>query len=184
MSTAAKDAVDLGQAIRVAAERLFGADRVNVQILSTQEGVGIAAPTRENLVSALQQVAAQATPEDVVLVYLAGHGVTHGGRDGDYYFLTQEARSGALDDTAIRATAALSSLELTDLMNLIPALKQVLILDTCGAGRVTERLTEDRAVSSSQIRAMQRLKDRTGTFVLAGSPAETRPRIDAPTHGA
>jgi hypothetical protein len=47
-----------------------------------------------------------------------------------------------------------------------------LILDTCAAGMVIERLWERREVSSSRARALERMKDRTGLFILAGSAAD------------
>jgi hypothetical protein len=47
-----------------------------------------------------------------------------------------------------------------------------MILDTCASGRVIERLTDKRDVPSSQVRAMERLKDRTGLHILAGCAAD------------
>ncbi len=54
----------------------------------------------------------------------------------------------------------------------IPALKQVMVLDTCAAGTAARRLVEKRSISSSQLRAIERLKDRTGFHVLMGSAAD------------
>jgi WD40 repeat protein len=164
------DALDFARALEIGGRTLFD-DRVEVLLLSTQSTAGTLAPSRANLEAALVEARA-ARPEDVVVVYLAGHGVTHGGAEGDYYFLTQEARSGDLDDPAVRATSAISSLELTELINAIPARKQLLILDTCASGRVVERLVDRRDVPSSQKRALERMKDRAGLFVLAGSAAD------------
>jgi len=48
---------------------------------------------------------------------------------------------------------ALSSNELSELIRLIPATKQVLVLDTCGAGKAVEALSAKREISSSQVRA-------------------------------
>jgi hypothetical protein len=50
-------------------------------------------------------------------------------------------------------------------------LKQVLILDTCAAGAAATSLIAKRDLPSDQIRAIERLKDRTGFFVLMGSAA-------------
>jgi hypothetical protein len=54
----------------------------------------------------------------------------------------------------------------------VPALKQVMILDTCAAGAAQAKLSESRNLSSDQIRAIERLKDRTGFHVLMGSAAD------------
>ena len=168
---ATKDARDMATALQVGAHRLFSAEKVHLQQLTTDDPDATNAPTRANLLRAFKN-AAQAQPTDVLVVYLAGHGVTHGGQDGDFYYLTQDARSAELTDPAVRDQVALSSRELTELIKQIPALKQVLILDTCASGRLVERLTAQRNVPTSQIRALDRMKDRTGLYVLAGCAAD------------
>jgi hypothetical protein len=107
----------------------------------------------------------------VLIVYLSGHGVSAAGEDDSYYFLTADARSADLSDPEVRARAAISSRELTELIRSVPALKQVLILDTCGAGRAVDKLTERREIPSSQVRALERMRDRMGLHVIAGSAA-------------
>ncbi len=168
---AAKDAEDMAHALEIGGTRLFGADHVRLTLLITSDKPGQDAPTRERLQSAFE-AAAQARATDLLLVYLAGHGVTYGGQDGDFYYLTPDAGSGNIDDPAIRASVAISSRELTEMIRKVPALKQILILDTCASGRVVERLTEKRDIASSQVRALERMKDRTGLYVLAGAAAD------------
>lgn len=82
--------------------------------------------------------------------------------------------SGELGDPGVRRQTALSSEELTGLFGRVPALKQVLILDTCAAGVLIERWGHARALPSSQIRALDRMKDRMGLYILAGSTADKR----------
>jgi hypothetical protein len=168
---AAKDAGDMARAIRIGAERLFGAERSHVTLLTTAQEPGTVLPTRENIRQAFE-AARQAKPTDILMVYMAGHGVNYGGQDGDYYYLTQEARSGDLTDPEVRRRTAVSSMELTDWIKQIPALKQTLVLDTCAAARLVEKLTEKRDVPSSQIRSLERMKDRMGLYILAGSAAD------------
>ena len=81
-------------------------------------------------------------------------------------------RNADLADPEVRKQVSLSSAELTDLLKTTPAQKQVLILDTCNSGRVIEKLTDKRAVPGSQVRALERVKDRTGIHVLAGCAAD------------
>jgi len=52
-------------------------------------------------------------------------------------------------------------------------LKQVLILDTCAAGALSTSLVGKRDLPSDQVRAIERLKDNTGFFVLMGSAADS-----------
>ena len=168
---AAKDAEDFATSLQLAAGRLFGADKVHLTLLSTDQDDPSARPTRDNLVKALEE-SRQAKPDDVLVVYLAGHGVNYGGQDGDFYYITADARTANLSDPEVRRLTALSSAELTEIIKAIPALKQVMILDTCSAGRLVDKLTETRRVPSSQIRALERVKDRTGMHILAGCAAE------------
>jgi WD40 repeat protein len=168
---AAKDAQDFATSLQLAAGRLFGADKVHLTLLSTDQDDPSATPTRDNLVKALED-ARRAKPGDVLVVYMAGHGVNFGGQDGDFYYLTGDARTANLSDPEVRRLTSLSSQELTELIKAIPALKQVMILDTCSAGRLVDKLTESRRVPSSQIRALERVKDRTGMHILAGCAAE------------
>jgi WD40 repeat protein/uncharacterized caspase-like protein len=184
---AAKDAEDVAKALQLGAQRLLGADRVHIMLLaahppmpsSQYQGKGSVVPfpsardrpTRPSLLLAFEE-ARQAKSTDILVIYLAGHGINQGGQNGDYYYLTSDARTGDLNDPAVRSMTAISSEELTALVRQIPALKQVLILDTCAAGRLVEKLTEKRTVPSSQIRALDRLKDRMGLYILAGSTAD------------
>ena len=158
----------MAHSLEVAAARLFGADRLRLQLLTTSSAK---TPTRENLKAAFL-AARQAKATDLLVVYLAGHGVNHGGQDGDFYYLASTAASGDLGDPALRSSAAISSRELTEWIKEIPALKQVLILDTCASGRVVEKLSSKRDIASSQIRSLDRMKDRTGLYVLAGAAAD------------
>jgi hypothetical protein len=159
---AAKDAADFAAALRLAGSALFGAERTHVTLL-TDAGAG-----RGALVEALAG-AQKAGPGDVLVIYLAGHGVNLG---SGFYYLTADASSADLGDPAVRSATALSSAELSAAINDIPALKQVLVLDTCASGKLIEDLTSKRAVPSSQVRALDRLKDRTGMYVLAGCAAD------------
>ena len=170
---AAKDAEDFAAALTVGGKGLFGADRIHLTLLSTMQKDATAQPTRANLLRAFE-AAKKAKPTDVLVIYMAGHGVNHGGQDGDFYYLTADAQAADLTDPAIRAEATLSSAELTELVKQIPASeRQVLILDTCAAGRFVDKLTEKRDVPASQIRALERVKSRTGIHVLAGCAADS-----------
>ena len=117
-------------------------------------------------------------PQDIVIVFLSGHGVNHA---GEYYFLTQEAQSDNLNDPVSRETAAISSRLLSETINTIPARKTALILDTCAAGAAIATLTGQRNVPSDQVRLLEELKDRTGFYVLAGCAADRKAMRPAAT---
>lgn len=167
---AARDAVAFATAVRAGGAALF--DHVDVRLLAT-EGQGARPPTRANVVAELERLAAQTRPEDVVLVYVAGHGVVTSGDDGELQLLLADAWTSDLSDPAVRGRVALSSTALTGALTAMPASKQVLILDTCHSGKVLESLSAARAVPGAQIRALDRMKERAGLFVIAGSAADS-----------
>jgi hypothetical protein len=170
---ASNDAEQIAKAVQIASERLLGTDKVHITLLaakndSTQSKTRT---TKTNLVNALKAVQQKATANDILFVYLTGHGINWGGQDGDWYYLTCDARLGddeKFADAALRAGVTLSSHELTDLMRSIPARKQTLALDACASGKAVENLLASRDVPSSQLRAMMRMKDRAGLHVISG----------------
>lgn len=105
-------------------------------------------------------------------MYLAVHRVSYCGQDGDFLCLTAgaiQADASYLKDPGIRQTHALSSEEFTNLLNQIPACKQLLILDVCAAERIA---LAARDLSASQRRALDKLYSWTGFYMLAGSAAD------------
>ena len=167
-----KDAADIAKALGLGAKRLFGTEKVHLTLFNTSTDPNATIPHKANLKKAFAEIARQARPWDVFVVYLAGHATGIAGSDS-YFYLTQEARAFSdLSDPAVRAQVTISSDELTEWIKQIPALKQIMVLDTCAAGQAAVRLVEQRAVSGEQIRAIERLKDRTGFYVLMGSAAD------------
>lgn len=170
---AANDAEQIAKALRIAGERLLGADRVHITLLTAKPDSmqSKTRTTKANIVAALKEVQAKASANDILAVYLTGHGINWGGQDGDWYYLTSDARLGddeKFADAALRTSVALCSRELTDLMKAIPARKQTLVLDACASGKALENLLSSRDVPSSQLRAMMRMKDRAGLHVISG----------------
>ncbi len=189
---AAKDAEDFAKAIEIGAVKLLG-DKSKVHIrLLTSNGTNstakfdipdskILTATKADFEKAFADFK-DATPNDVFIVYLAGHGValnlnqnpSQAGGD-TYLYLTQEATTTDKSILTIensRKAMTISSEELKDLMKTNKALKQVLILDTCAAGALSNSLVAKRDLPSDQIKAMETLKDNTGFFVLMGSSAD------------
>jgi uncharacterized caspase-like protein len=174
---AAKDAEDFAKALKLGAQRFLDSDkddphpeRIRITRLTGTEGA--TRPDRSNLMKALAALKTTKSG-DIVVIYLAGHGVTQGGQDDDWHYPTADAQSAELIDPEVRKQVSLSSKELTELLKAVPAQKQVLILDTCHSGKVLEKLTEKRDVPGSQVRALERVKDRTGMHVLAGCAADS-----------
>jgi len=164
---AAKDASDMARTLRMAGGRLFGADRVHVSLLTSPALEGAQLATKANLEKAFE-AARRARPGDVFVVYLAGHGIAVKDK---YAYATREARTLELTDTALLEASAVSDEDLVKWIVKVPATHQAMILDTCAAGALATRLAETRDIPGDQIRAIERLKDRTGFYVLMGSAA-------------
>jgi len=169
LNFAHRDAASFADALDIAARGLVDPDRVHIRLIN-----GDTEPaTRSNLQQAFEDIAGQASASDILVLYLAGHGVTWpDSSNADYYYLLQDAKSLEISDGAIRKQVAISSQELTDLIKSVPALKQVLILDTCASGQLVSDLMKSRGMSSGQMRSIERMKDRTGMFILTGSAAD------------
>ncbi|MDJ0975298.1 MAG: caspase family protein [Planctomycetota bacterium] len=167
---AAKDARDIHKALSVAGAARFTEARTHVTLVEN--------PSRAALLEALR-AARQAKPADTFVLYLAGHGATY---KDDFHFLTSEADASEVADDAMRDRATVSSADLTDEINAIPARRLVLILDTCASGRFIEDLIGQRGVPSDQRRPLDRLKDRTGMHVIAGCAAD-RLSFENPRYG-
>jgi WD40 repeat protein len=83
--------------------------------------------TREGIASAAAQLR-QAAPQDVVVVFLAGHGVLDDA--GAYWYLTHDA------DPLRPADRAVSYAAIEDLLEACPSRRRVVLLDTCHAGEL------------------------------------------------
>lgn len=177
-----QDATSMAMALDAAGAALFNTrgDSVQVYCLTTDstkittQDISWELATKSNIQQTFQQIEKQAKAEDILVVYLSGHGVTYGSADqAEFHYLTRGMASQDLSDNYIRSVHTLSGSELTQLINSIPALKQVLIIDACNSGQIVKDMaTQSRGISSTQVRALDRMKDRTGTFVISGSAAD------------
>jgi hypothetical protein len=169
-----KDAAAMAQALQSAGTALFG-ERVYVKLLSTAAGQGIIS-SKSNIKAAFTELMGEKTkPGDILIVYFSGHGTTFGTAEkAQFYYLTKDIESEDLKDPAYRDNYTISSEELTQWLTDIRALKQVLILDACNSGKFIESFAADntKELSPAQERAFDRMKDRTGTFILTGSAAD------------
>ncbi len=164
---AAKDALDFKTAISLGAKKLFGEDRVNIKLLTTETAKGAIRPTKKAFIEAFEELK-DAKPWDVLVIYMAGHALAI---KDEYYYLTAEAGTIDLVDPEIVKQLMISGSELTKWLKQTPIQKQVMLLDTCAAGSIANSFSETREISSGQIRAIERMKDRTGLHVLMGSAA-------------
>lgn len=173
----AHDAQSVLTAMEIGAGHLFGSENVHLRSLTTASNLDQDQPTKRNIVSAFEDVQKRAKPTDVLLVYLSGHGVSLQNEKDSYYYLTSDARSLEIgNNRALKDLSTVSSAELEHWLGAknMP-LKEVLILDTCAAGAATTellKLVEKRDIPPDQRRAIEFLKEGTGTVILMGSAAD------------
>lgn len=167
-----KDATSMSTALKLGAEELFGADKTHIYTLTT---AGAERPTKEKIKSVFTEIGKKATSSDIILVYLSGHGIAWGGDQGDFYYVTTDATAAntdAYNDEALRKNYTISTTEFTEYLKAIPANKQVMIIDACSSGKAVDNLMAARDIDVSSIKAIDRMKDRTGMFVISGSAAD------------
>lgn len=172
----ASDADALADALQLAIDRATESGWVGggeVRRLTTTAGGQ--RPTRAALLDALAALQDTA-PDDVVILYLAGHGISTEASDGGgYRFVTADAAVEAeLADPLRRSAVSISVEELRDALLKTPASHRVLVLDTCAAGGAAGALASARALDAVRGSALARLERQTGTLVLAGSAADAR----------
>jgi hypothetical protein len=173
----AHDAESMMTGLEIGAGKLFGSENTHLRLLTTDAKDESGQSTKANIVAAFADVTKKAKPTDVLLVYLSGHGVNLRTEKDSYYYLTTDARSLEIENNpALRGLSTVSSAELRTWLGAkgMP-LKEVLILDTCAAGAANEelmKLVEKRDVPPDQRRAVEFLKDATGTIILMGSAAD------------
>jgi WD40 repeat protein/uncharacterized caspase-like protein len=154
---------------------LFG-NRMQIKLLSTAKGSSL--PTKTAIRNALLEFAAKAEPKDVLLVYFSGHGTAwpENSPSSQFYYLSVDNENFDLDNPANRKLAIAQD-SLQAWIRGVKARKRILILDACNSGEIVKALDEGSkgsTLSSDQRRALERMKDRAGFFVLASSSADKK----------
>lgn len=147
--------------------------KVSPRLLNRAEEV-----TQSAILTALEQLQ-KTKPEDVIVIFLAGHGKSI----GDYwYFLTGDTPLDPIRDKSsfLLDQRALSATRLIQLIQAMPAGRILVAIDSCHSGAVSARLNQ-----GSELRAMARIGRQAGVHVLAAtSPGEESFEFQSLGHGA
>jgi len=119
------------------------------------------AATMEGIKAAFERVAKTAASNDVFILYLAGHGIT---MDGRYHFLPADFRYH--NEDSVR-TGAINQDHLQRWMADIPAMKNLVLLDTCNSGSFVEAQTVTRGLAEKT--AIDKLIRATGRAIISAS---------------
>ncbi len=173
---AGADAEAFAELFRTRGKNCYGQDRVHVQTLIDDEA------TSENIEGAIEQIAQAARPQDVFLMTLSGHGVMVGQR---YFFLPHEFTTkdeGGWEEDAKKH--GLPGDVLQTWINQVPALKRVVVYDTCQSGGAVGVAGLSRNPFEFQ-RAFETFRRSTGCHVIAAATAsQNAEEIHDLGHGA
>ena len=174
LSFSVTDAVKMSDAVEIGANKLFGKDRTHIYRLTTANSELV---SKDRILSTFENIRTKAKPEDVLFIYMSGHGIAFGGSgvEGDFYYLTSQsigADRSSYKDPSLREQHLVSTTELTQCLNNISALKRFIIIDACGSGKAVDKLIAAKSLDASQIKAIDRMRDRTGLFVLSGCASD------------
>jgi uncharacterized caspase-like protein len=135
--------------------------------------------SRANILQAAASIAERARPEDVVVIYFAGHGISV---EQTYFLLPHDMQDEVSLDSDVR-TFGLSDRTLLEVLRKIKALKKVLILDACGAAGASALEILARGPAGERA-ALEMLARAEGVFVIAAStPQQEAIEIPELGHG-
>ncbi|MFV1968372.1 MAG: caspase family protein, partial [Pirellulaceae bacterium] len=172
LNYAVRDAESLASLFRERGAQLYG----DVHVLTVEDR----SATRDGIVAAIRHVAFETRPQDTVVLFLAGQGALVGDR---YYFLPQDfRRTRATVEESIRSGGMLAS-EIAEQLATTPALKRLLLFDTCRANE-NNALTRTSRNPFALRGAIERLTRSEGTFTIAGVATNDKVReVDELKHG-
>jgi len=148
LKNAANDATDILRALRQVTGGSTGDGRKQDQLLLNE------AATKARILDSLRAIRTTARPQDMLVLFVASHGVLDAA--GGYGFIPYDWMPSDRD-------SVFSQAEMLSELAAIPALQQLLILDTCHAGGL------NREVESIYDVRLQSLARSSGLHILAGT---------------
>jgi len=147
---AADDALSMRQELENRGSSLFR--NVKVNVLTDKEA------STDGITAAFKEIASRIRVSDVFVLYLSGHGKT---LEANYHFIPWEF---AYENEESIRRQAMNQEKIQQLLSMIPALKSLIILDTCYSGSVTLA-----AKGMEEKTAIDRLMRATGRATLAAT---------------
>jgi WD40 repeat protein len=184
LNYAAKDANDLHIALEESAKKLFNVDDTNRVFFYNltvdrnakigTSGITSKTPDRLNILKTLEEIEKKSKPEDILLLFFAGHGEIV---DKDQLLLlTTESTSSSFEGIRMR--------ELLEQLNKIPAGKRVLILDACHSGAAINNMdlaqftgkrdVKDAERQSQRLKELDKLASKSGFAIITASSSDQK----------
>jgi WD40 repeat protein len=171
LTYSSKDASDFSKAITMSAKKLLENEDTSKHVFSYlfNHDIGNTEPTKNAIFNRFSQISKIAKADDVVILFMAGHGVSSE-NTGKFYFLTSEASE--YDVRGVEESIGISVQEIDSLLRSIRAKKQVVILDICRSGNALKEMQQfiaKRGLPADQIKALENLKDQTGCIMISAT---------------
>jgi hypothetical protein len=184
LNYAAKDANDLHRALEQSAKKLFNIDDTNRVFFYNltvdrnakigTSGIKGETPDRPNILKTLEEIEKKSKPEDILLLFFAGHGEIV---DKDQLLLlTTESTTSQFQGIRMR--------ELLEQLNKIPAGKRVLILDACHSGAAINNMdlaqltgkrdVKDAERQSQRLKELDKLASKSGFAIITASSSDQK----------
>ncbi len=127
--------------------------------------------TRDSVIAGFNRIASQSQPQDAFLLFYAGHGVMNEGTPEipkDFYLVMSDVTQLYGKDELLKAKG-ISATELRELSKMVPAQKQVILLDACQSGAAVETFAMRGAAEE---KAILQLARSTGSYLIASTGSE------------
>jgi WD40 repeat protein/uncharacterized caspase-like protein len=179
LNYASKDAIDLQKAMELSSKKIFNFDGINrvhfFTLVNKKDGtiVGIT-PDRNNILTTIDKVEKESNPEDIFLVFFAGHGALI---ENKLNLLTSEA---SLEQAP--NFSGITTQEILEKLSKIKAGKRILFLDACHSGAaindlginslVGKRDTEDLNAKAKRDKELDRIASKSGLAIITASSSD------------
>lgn len=150
---AVSDAETLGKALTSGSKGLYSS--IETVLVADRDA------TKQGIDDAFQKIAAKARPQDTFVFFMAGHGITDGGK---YFFLPYDFVY--RDETSIETTA-IGQDQLQQWLAMIPTQRSLVLLDTCESGAMTGQDVVSRGIE--QAIAYEKITRSMGRTTIAAS---------------
>jgi WD40 repeat protein len=165
------DALAISNIVGEAGISMFGKENVKLYNVVSNSDEQIkpyryGSPNRQTIKNALKEIAAVAEPQDVLFIFLAGHGTMGKDEKKRFTFLTAEATS---NQSIGIETDTLFSWIATDGPFQLKAKKAILVIDACNSGQLLNNIAVRATDEIERQKQLDLLADQTGTFILTAS---------------
>ena len=147
LNFAVADVTGFSESLKLSAGKIF--DKVIVRELLNNNLTAV------NLRNNLEAIQKQATPQDVFILFYAGHGIAiQEGEQNNFYFVLPGVT--VMNDVDKLKSQAFSTSELRNLVGKISANKQMLLIDACNSGAFLENFAVRGAAEENALAQLQR----------------------------